>query len=474
MTTQDSQIFITAAPARARLHPGLLAGIVVLLLLALLAGGVYVLLPHDRRVLPGITAAGVALGGMTRADARAALEAHWQSADGRLAIAAGGETRVATYDELGIYPDLDATLHAAMALGRLGSLPERLRDAWRARQQGIALQPVIRLDEARAKAVFAAFAATINREAVNAAMRFDPDSGSIVEVPEQPGATLDVPAAVALLRAQVLPALNSDAAVPATLALPYHETAPEVTAADLATVDTVLGTYTTSFTTSTAARAHNVTTAARALDGEVIMPHKVFSFNDTVGPRDADSGFKIAPVIINGQLRPGMGGGICQVSTTLYNAVLLANLDIVMRSHHSLPSHYVPLGMDATVAYGAIDFRFRNDTDTPVVLQTRIRNRRLTVWVLGQGPAPVVRIERTGYRALPLRVVTKTDPTLPPGKKVVDEPGKPGGVITVIRVVGDGPDAVRQTLSTDRYLGEAKVVRTGPAAAAVVKPATGE
>jgi vancomycin resistance protein YoaR len=326
----------------------------------------------------------------------------------------------------------------------------------------VALDPAYTFDAAAARALLADFAATINRDPVDATARWDDASQSVVVTPAVPGQKLDVHAAVPLVRAQVVDPLQAGRPAADTVALPYVDKPATIDEEDLAGIDTVLGTWTTSYTTSTKNRASNVAIAARALDNVVVLPDHTFSFNDEVGPRDSSRGFLPAPVIINGQLQPGMGGGVCQVSTTLYNAVLLANLQIVQRSHHSLPIHYAPPGQDATVAYGAIDFRFRNTTGAPLLILTRTERRRLTVQLLGHGPAPVVRIERSGITALPMPPARlKPDPTLPKGQKVLVEKGKPGVAVTVTRVVGDGPDATRETLSRDRYLGEAPVYRLG-------------
>ena len=170
-------------------------------------------------------------------------------------------------------------------------------------------------------------------------------------------------------------------------------------------------------------------------------------------------------------MKPGIGGGVCQVSTTLYNASLLAGLRIVQRSHHSLPIHYAPPGRDATVVYGAIDFRFRNNTDAPIMVEAHTAQRKLTVRLLGQGPVPVVKIERGTLIRMPVSTITRKDPSLPAGQRVLVSAGKPGIKVTVTRIIGEGAEAVRETLSNDRYLGEPAVVRVGTGPAAPPEPA---
>ena len=109
----------------------------------------------------------------------------------------------------------------------------------------------------------------------------------------------------------------------------------------------------------------------------------MFSFNAVVGPREAEQGYREAPIIINDELVPGVGGGICQVSSTLYNAVLLSGLKPVERRNHSLPSAYIGLGRDATVSYGGIDFKFKNTRPEPVMICSRVSGNQLFMAILG-------------------------------------------------------------------------------------------
>lgn len=410
------------------------------------------------------------IGGLSRAVARGRIAARVGQVTGQpVTLAAGGGRREVTLAALGVDADVEATLQAATAIGRSGSLPQRITTVLRAHRAGIVISPKLRFTESRTQALVSALAQQINVPPSDAAATWD--AGKVRITPERRGAKLDEPASRKQIVAYAQTVLRTgDSGAARRLDLPYREKVPRVTAEALGAVDTVLGELTTSFTTSSSNRATNVTTAAKAINGTVLMPGETFSFNKVVGPRDADNGFRTAPVIVNGQLTPGMGGGICQVSSTLYNAVLRANLQIVSRSHHSLPVHYVPPGLDATVSYGAIDFRFRNASATPVVIETVIRGRTITARVLGQGPAPIVKLERSGIAALGGRTVTYKDKTLPYGMRVVAKKGSNGIAVTVTRIVGEGDTAKREVISRDKYLGEATVVRVGTGAVAAPAP----
>jgi vancomycin resistance protein YoaR len=280
----------------------------------------------------------------------------------------------------------------------------------------------------------------------------------MVVTPGHSGGSLDTRSSVLLVKKSVLGALNDRQSPTSKLTLPGKVEPPRVTSEALQEVDSMLGTYSTSYASSSANRANNVVEAAKALNHVILLPGDTFSFNRTVGPRSVDTGFLEAPVIVHGKMETGIGGGICQVSTTLYNAVLLANLKIVTRNHHSLPSHYVPTGLDATVSYGSLDFCFANNSSSPIVIESKQGGGRLSMSILGKGPARKVQIERTGIKAMPSDTVTQTDPTLPLGKRIVTK-GRPTKEVTVYRVV----DGERELISHDRYSGEPTIVRVGSA-----------
>lgn len=162
------------------------------------------------------------------------------------------------------------------------------------------------------------------------------------------------------------------------LALPPHETE--------------LARYATSLKDRTRSQRHNAELALRELDGQVIAPGTVFSFNGCVGSFSRDRGYRKAPVSYNGQLIDSWGGGVCQTSTTLYNAAMLGGLQIVERNRHRFAPSYVPPGRDAAVAFNSIDLKFENNYDFPVRLVARVVSDRLEVAIVG-AEAPEVRAQ---------------------------------------------------------------------------------
>ena len=198
-----------------------------------------------------------------------------------------------------------------------------------------------------------------------------------------------------------------------------------------------IGTYTTSVA-GTSNRLTNVGLGSSLLNNSLIGPGKVFSVNATTGQRTAAKGFKMAPTIIAGKLEDTVGGGMCQVSTTVFNAAFEAGLQIVERHNHELYISHYPLGRDATVSYGSYDLKFRNDTPHWILLKTAFTGWSLTVSLYS---APlhrkVVASTSAWYGFVPFSIDKKDDPTLAKGQTKVDTPGVGGMSIDCFRKVYD-------------------------------------
>lgn len=172
---------------------------------------------------------------------------------------------------------------------------------------------------------------------------------------------------------------------------------PSITVADLDTgaFPNVLSTFTTNYGTGDANRNANIALAAKSINSTVLMPGEVFSYNDLIGECSTKTGYKTATIYLNGKLSTGVGGGICQVSTTLYNAVLRANLEIVQRRNHSLGVTYVPAGQDAMVNIGTSDFKFKNNREYPIKVVAYVGTGSITCQIQGlkQDPEYEVKLE---------------------------------------------------------------------------------
>jgi vancomycin resistance protein YoaR len=309
-----------------------------------------------------------------------------------------------------------------------------------------------------ASAWFTALSKRVDRKPVDANWAIG--SSGIRVVPDQPGYLLDVPrSAQAVLRAALVtePSLRS-----AKLAVEKAEADRSTAEARAMEIRGLVASYQT-FYGGDPNRIHNVQLVSHLVDGHVIAPGATFSFNQTTGARTADKGFKEAPVIINGELQTGLGGGVCQVSTTVFNAAYEAGLPIVSRTNHALYISHYPQGRDATVNYPDVDLKFVNDTGHWLLLRTWVGSSSLTVALYG---TPVHR--RVVSEAAPLvttgPVPTKRvlDPSLYVGQKVVEETGSPPRKTSVHRVVYSASGKLLyDTVFYSSYVGEPTVIQVG-------------
>lgn len=218
--------------------------------------------------------------------------------------------------------------------------------------------------------------------------------------------------------------------------------------------------FSTSLGASGPGRSFNVEAAAKAVDGTVLPPDAIFDYGKAIQKAQAEYGFREAPVIVNGKLQPGTGGGICQVSSTLYNAALRTGLEIVERRNHSLPVSYLPKGQDATFAEGYINFRFRNNTGKYLVIKAAVQGRTLTVKLFGTFPKNITYgLESRTVEVLVPADKYVSDPSLPRGGTRILQSGKTGYVVeTYITRYVDGKAMERKKLSRDTYYAQKRVI----------------
>ncbi len=281
----------------------------------------------------------------------------------RAVVLRHGEARFeATLAELGATVDISRTLSAAEAVGHRGSVVRRLRETAQARRGEIDIPLVWTLDEAVATRYLAQFADELDQPAVDAQL----DLKSHRPIPDVSGRELDIPATVEEIGATFV---DHD-----ELNLVTQPVPAKVTLNDLEDIDVtkVLSAFETKFRTWKKGRSHNVALATERLNGLILRPDQTMSFNERVGPRTVERGFQQAPEIVGDELSMGIGGGTCQVSSTLHGAALHGGLAVLQRKSHSRPSAYTKLGLDATVSYPSVDLKLQNPFDFTIVVHAFI------------------------------------------------------------------------------------------------------
>ena len=225
----------------------------------------------------------------------------------------------------------------------------------------------------------------------------------------------------------------------------------------------LIGEYKTHFSKAKN-RTHNVKLAAAALNGVFLMPGAVFSYNSWVGERSEERGFKEAPVIENGELVEGLGGGACQVSSTIHAAALLSGLEVIERTNHSLPSSYIGKGLDAVVSYPIMDLRVKNSRTRPVVLRvsTDKDNNLIARFFSDEPRQEKIKFKNEVIEEIPFSENISEDPELEEGTFKIKRTGKPGYKIQRSLIITlDGKEKI-QRLGIDVYQPTTQIVLLGP------------
>jgi vancomycin resistance protein YoaR len=297
-------------------------------------------------------------------------------------------------------------------------------------------QPLV-FDGEEARSKLEDFVGSLVPAPLDARIEVAPDGRSYQVVPARDGATVDWDAFLPALSRVVTQAEPRRLPVPTRAALPGVSTQDALELADSRRIVT----FTTYFNPANTARVNNIRQVSRLLDGRLVRPGETFSFNQAVGPRTKAAGFDEAPVIVDGALTPGVGGGICQVSTTLFNAVFLAGLPVVERKAHSIYLENYPLGRDATVSWGSVDLRFKNDSSHVLLIDVVTGEQSVEVALSAISWDREVTYETSAVRDLtpPKSSAAKPrrlrDPSLPRGHTAPLEPGVDGRTIEVKRRV---------------------------------------
>ena len=382
---------------------------------------------NNGRIAYGIHSGSTDLSGISQEEAQSFFQRTAQERLQKNALLLSNQknTWQITPAEISLTANPEEAAAKAYAIGRSGSLLENVRAQLVCLLYGQNVQLTASYDADALQKKLDAIGASLNREPSNASCSILPD-GHLRHTPAIIGQKLDT-AALADELSPSLAALD----LPTRRELSLELASPAIKDEDLAAADSILAVYRTQFGSSNANRSENIRLAAAKLNGVLIRSSNEFSFNDTVGSRIAAAGYKNAAVIIEGKVEQDIGGGVCQVSSTLYNAILLAGLQSTVRTAHFYPSSYVPAGRDATVADGQIDFKFRNVLPHNVYLLSVTSGRTLSIYVLGT---------RADLGGNDIRLEAHT------------EKAGPGPVVSVYRVYSqNGQTIEREFLYTDHY-----------------------
>ena len=328
------------------------------------------------KIVSGVEFEGKSIGGLSEAGAKKFFEGEAAKKMHALTFQYEGQDFQIQPEEINWTAQVDKAVADAESYGRGGGILKDLGDQIGIAMKGRSVNLAAVYDEDLLNQKLSEIATQVNRDPVNAYCNFHSD-GTIEPIAGVIGKKLDTEKVAVSLK----DSLNGLTLSTDKIELVPDDIQPYVTTEDVANIDTVLGSYSTNY--SPGSRGDNIALAASALFDKMIKPGWEFSFNEAVGHRTYSAGYQNAGVIVNGRADVGVGGGVCQVSSTLYNAGLLAGLTPTERTPHYFKSSYIGAARDATVADDLLDLKFRNDLQHPVFLKTYASGSTLSIYVLG-------------------------------------------------------------------------------------------
>ncbi len=425
-------------------------------------------------IYPGIYIDDVHVGGMTREEAVRTLTTREEAAglDFDITVSVGNQSWHVNSQRVPVTRNLEETVNKAWAQGRSNTVAirgsgitpfqERVSRASDLRSFPVVYTTETTYDHDALRALSEGIANYVNRDPVNSTVEsFDFNTKAFTFTEDVPGAFLDGEGLYTRLQG-----LLDDGNYFTAIRVTPEKVLAEVTKTELMNSFGLISTYTTK-TTSNKNRNTNIDLSARAINGTTVLPGEIFSFNGTTGERTPAKGYKEAAAISGGTSRDEVGGGVCQTSSTLFNAVARANLEIVERSPHAWPSSYVEKGFDATVNWPGLDFKFKNNTEWPIFIIAGYADRKISVSVYGKslGADVSIDLESDTVKTLPQPVGTNyvINTSLAPGESKKTVTGRKGYVVDTWKVwYQNGKEVKREKLFTSTYKAYQETIEYNP------------
>ena len=410
------------------------------------------------KILPGVSAFGVELEGLTKEEAREILRpiAAKIIDSPRILVFEDKEFKFIPHKELDAFIDLNRVVENTYAIARTGNIFKRIKDRIVVWRKGYEVPFRAEFNLQKFEDFQNRISSRINRSPGDAYL----EGNRLIE--SRIGVKLDLEK----FREEIAESLKSLDEKKYVLNIPVITVEPKITTQNILTelaINGELGRYSTSLENKEENTIYNIRLASEVINGILVKPQEIFSFNKYVGPAEKADGYKEGTIIANGVFVNGYGGGICQVSSTLYNAVLLANLPIVERYNHSVygeATKYVPLGQDAAIFYGFKDLKFKNNSDHVIVIFSKVFRDTIQVSIFGGNENKAeVEIISKDKRVIEYQVIREKNSKLKAGQEVVVQEGVPGYQIKTYRIVRKDGEEKIEFLAEDTYKSVPMIIR---------------
>ena len=422
---------------------------------------VHVKADSKETIAKGVYIGSVDVGGMTKQEAHDAVDAYVDRLmQTNFSLMGPIGSMNMTAEEMGITTDVDTAVEEANAIAKYGDLISRYKETKDLEKENKVVNLPLTLDKQATANKIYEHRDELNVAAVDNSFRIE--NGNFVFIPGKTGNEVNIVESVYSIRDFI----NNEWSPEKTeIALVIDEVQPRGSEEELSKLTSVLGTFQTNFGSSAAGRAQNVRNACDKINGTILYPGEEFSTYETISPFTQENGYGIAGAYENGQVVESVGGGVCQVATTLYNAVIRAELDVTMRYNHSMMVSYVPPSDDAAIAGTYKDFRFKNNMDTPVYIEGTSDGGILTFKVYGVENRPSNRVvsfesETVEKKDIEVQINVSSDHDL--GYIATTQSAHQGVVARLWKIVTvDGVQQSREIFNKSTYNSSPKIITVG-------------
>ncbi len=422
-------------------------------------------------IYQGISVDGTDVSGLTKQEALQKLQqqADMHLGNQKITIQQKEKSWDIPFSQLDIKYDVEAAVEQAWQTGRSGELKQRYQTIIDVAENKLNIPITYTYDEQKVREKLNTIANEFNVPAQDSAMTRV--NGAFQITQEQEGYEMDIENTIPKIE-QMLEKNEGGVVVPEIVM-----TEPKITKEQNEQATDLIGSYTTNYSGNAWGRNENLRVGCENINGTLIAPGEVFSMNVGLGPQTYANGYKDAGVYVDGKVEQGVAGGVCQITSTLYNAVILAELEVVERFPHSMTVGYVPLGRDAAVAGDYKDLKFRNDTEYPVYIEAYAKDGKLVCNLYGHeihdtGHEVEFEMVFEGTIPKPAEKVTQDD-TKPEGYREVTYTGKTGSKVSIYKIVKEnGKQVSKEWFSSSTYRATADEVTIGTKKAEEVKEET--
>ncbi|HZX21038.1 MAG TPA: VanW family protein [Clostridia bacterium] len=420
---------------------------IVFVFIAIICTGLYIWLFNSSKIFPGVFINDINVGGLTPEKARPEIDKKLKKRLDEFVIQLiyGHNSWELTSGNIDLRYLLDDSIEKAYKLGREGNCFYRMKTVLNLRKNPQTIKLIQSYDLSKVESKINEISKTIDKLPTDA--KIERKNGNFIVTKEVLGIETDKE----VLKYSISTAINNFKSI--SIDIGTRDTEPKIKGEDLDSVKDLIGESVTVFNTGDKGRTENIKIAANNINDTILMPGEEFSFNDSTGPRDAKSGYKEASIIMDGEFVTGIGGGVCQVSTTLYRAALRSDMEITSRQNHGLPISYVPMGQDATVVYGYIDLKFKNNKKYPVYVESLVRGGEIYMRLYSKKTDDIhINLKSEILEVIEPKMQTKKDANMYLWERKVSKSGRKGYRAATYKVyLQGGQEVKRELVSKDYY-----------------------